>query len=548
MMAENINKKINFKVDTKELQKTETSLKKINKEIIAINNQIDRTKSGANTGVTIKELNAQKKLLTEQKKELKERQELLLAEKKYQEEILALLKKQGPLTAGEQNKINEFVKKLGEREKHEKAVNKQIDERIQKAAREAGVESLYLRKNTDAWKKFQAAAKKAKEDVGTTAKLDAEKLAEQRESRDFWREGVFKPGALRERFNPLNITGRKADKVIEESDKQIDKNIKEITDNKTQIAELTAKKEAAGGFLDENDTAKLAELEDKNLALATENEGLEEISGKAAATSGAVNAVKALGKTAVAIAKSINNAFKTTLGFSLSIKDTFNDVLGEIGKMLDKNTGMATYDTSSSLVTNAAARETQMRYGLSSGQNYAMTQTMGMLGMQNEEDLMYMNPSQQAVFTQFMGTYSAWYNKLSSSGVLEDIQKMQLEFSMFKQEIAVELLSWIAENKDTIMTALVVVMNATKWIVELVVKILSLFGVDTSDSTYGSYGPGITTASDTLNNVNNLGNTNTVKIDMNANATGVLSSQSQMEAFFKEQMERVVAETIIAME
>ena len=548
MMAENINKKINFKVDTKELEKTETSLKKINKEIIAINKQIVKTRSGANTGVTIRELNAQKKVLTEQKKELEDKNLALTTEKKHQEEVLVLLKKQGSLTVDEQNKINEFVKKLGDREKHEKAINKQIEERIQKAARETGAENNYLRENTDAWKKFQTAAKKAKEDVGTTAKLDAEKLAEQRESRDFWREGVFKPGALRERFNPLNITGRKADKVIEKSDKQIDENIEKITANKTQIAELTAKKEAAGGFLDEDDTAKLAELEDKNLALATENKGLEEISGKAAATSAAVNAVKALGKTAVAIAKSINNAFKTTLGFSLSIKDTFNDILSEIGKMLDKNTGMATYGISSSLVTNATARETQMRYGLSSGQTYAMTQTMGMLGMQNEEDLIFMNTSQQAVFTQFMGTYSAWYNKLSSSGVLEDIQKMQLEFSMFKQEIAVELLSWIAENKDTIMTALVVVMNATKWLVELVVKILSLFGVDTSGSTYGSYGPGINTASDTLNNTNNLGNTNTVKIDMNANATGVLSSQSQMEAFFKEQMERVVAETIIAME
>jgi hypothetical protein len=167
----------------------------------------------------------------------------------------------------------------------------------------------------------------------------------------------------------------------------------------------------------------------------------------------------------------------------LSIKDYFSQIADTVSEIVDKNTGMATYDTSTSLFSNAAAREQQMTYGLSSAQNYAFSQTKNILGIRSEDDLMYMNSDQRQLFSQFMTTYSNWYNQLSSSGVLADIQKMQLEFSFFKQQMAVSFLTWIGKNKDTIMTIMKTVMTLTERIIEIVGKILTFFTGDSVETS-----------------------------------------------------------------
>lgn len=222
---------------------------------------------------------------------------------------------------------------------------------------------------------------------------------------------------------------------------------------------------------------------------------IKSLKEKAAAESSAADAAyKAAGKWAIILAttmfvvdsvkklwRKFNSDMKETMGFSFSIKDNFQDIRQVMGEMLNSKTGMATFGQGTSLIANSQARELQMRYGLTSGQTYAMSQTMGTLNM-TEEDLMWMNPSQRQLFGDLMQKYSSWYDELQSSGVLQTVQEMQLEFTLFKQEIAADFLKWMSENKSTILTTLKGLLKMTEHIITLLAKVFSFFGVSVDTS------------------------------------------------------------------
>lgn len=234
----------------------------------------------------------------------------------------------------------------------------------------------------------------------------------------------------------------------------------------------------------------LQDLNAKNKELDEQEQGeLAEQGVKAGKASVAVAAVQVALQNIKNIANVFNNLSKNMFGVSLSIKDAWGDILNYTKQTTDMYKGMATYATGSSLITNADARQTQMKYGLSSAQTYAFTQTSNLLNI-SDEDLMYMNQSQKQAFTQYMQKYSSWYEQLMSSGALQDIQQMQLEFAMFKQEIAVELLQFVAQNKDTLLAAAKGVVSILEWVMKLATKILG-----------GVFGGGSSSTSNTANNV-----------------------------------------------
>lgn len=159
--------------------------------------------------------------------------------------------------------------------------------------------------------------------------------------------------------------------------------------------------------------------------------------------------------------------------------------------------GVATFATATSLITNTAAREQQLKYGLSSSQNFAFTQAKSMLNISSDEDLMFMNVQQREKFLEYMQRYSKWYDQMESSGVLADIQGMQLEFKELKQQLGMELLSWLAANKETIMFCVKGIFEVIKQIANFVMTIASWFAKgNTQNNTFN-----ITAT--TTNNVSN---------------------------------------------
>ena len=236
---------------------------------------------------------------------------------------------------------------------------------------------------------------------------------------------------------------------------------------------------------------------------------------------------------------------KSTTGMSLSIKDAFHDILQNAAAIIDIRSGMATYSMGSSLIMNSQARRTQLKYGLTSGQTYAFTQAAGLLGIQTDEDLAYMNPRQREALQTIMKKQEAWYSKLESSGVLENIQQMQLDFALFKQEMAVEFLDWVAKNKDTIMGVLKGMFNILKGIVQILSKVFSMFGISYSESSFGYNSTALSdaVAAGTATTTNNKN----VNVSMRNNVNGVFN-QREMEEFLNERLNTTFRAAAAAME
>lgn len=295
-------------------------------------------------------------------------------------------------------------------------------------------------------------------------------------------------------------------------------------------------------------------IEDEMTALSVTGESEEVRAGAAVKAAAAGKAGKAAaGKLAgitaasmvvqgiIKIAKTVRDTFSKVLGQSLSIRANFNEIADNTAKMTDMYRGMVTY-SAGSLTVNRQARETQMRYGMTGSQAWAFTQAKTMLGVSSDEDLYYMTARQTAVFTQYMQKQEEWYSKLESSGALENIQAMQLDLKLFKQEMSVDFLQWMADNKDTILTVAKTGLDVLKGLLQVLGKIFTLFGIDYSSNTYGFTSTAMSdAASITTNNANR-----SVNVRMTNNVNGVFN-QPEMEQFLNERLNETFHTAAVAL-
>lgn len=244
-----------------------------------------------------------------------------------------------------------------------------------------------------------------------------------------------------------------------------------------------------------------------------------------------------------------NSTLYTLTGISAKVSNVFENILGDMSNFIK---AASTSDFGTSLITSSSSRSQQLRYGLTGAQNFALSQTMSMLGMSGEEDLMYMNTGQRALFTSYMEKYINWYNEVSSSGVLQDIQLMQLDFKMFRQELAMDLLNWISQNKDTIMDAVKATISAAKWIAEILLNIIKFFGNIGTGLFGGSSSVSIDSANATmtsdrlLSGYSSTNNSKSVSISMSNTISGsgdVNSIREELNNFG----DRLVKETSLAL-
>ena len=158
-------------------------------------------------------------------------------------------------------------------------------------------------------------------------------------------------------------------------------------------------------------------------------------------------------KSQIEMSKSVTKSIKDSLTNILStMEDFFSDMFLEAKeRILD----MASFDLSSSYFTNQSAREQALKYGIMDpSQNYALTQTMGELGMQSEEDLMFMNETQREKFAERIGYWSGKYTELADKDFFNIVQTFQLEWNEFKSDFQLSIIEFFIENKNTIKTVL----------------------------------------------------------------------------------------------
>ena len=369
-----------------------------------------------------------------------------------------------------------------------------------------------------------------------------------------WEQGKESPYALAQRYKGVggifNLLSDKAEREGQDKVEGYDRQINEFEEkkklNEAEMEKYQSELDDPNVKLSKKEIAdrqkKIANLKKENEGIDTNIETAKDDKSKAIGdTASKVNKYAAMAQAAQKVARQLNKIAGVLL---LPFKRLANATMDAVKQMLDFKTGVATFNTSSSLITNATAREQQMKYGLTSSQNYAFTQAKSMLNIQSDEDLMYMNSDQRDKFLHYMEKYSQWYDKMESSGILEQVQEMQLEFQELKNELAMEFLSWVAANKETIMTLIKGIFNFIKVIADIVMGIIRIL-------SFGTYSG--ETASDNSDkgqvSISNGGNKNTT-INVNANttnnATGVLSSQEALDQFNKENFNKLAKQIATA--
>lgn len=146
---------------------------------------------------------------------------------------------------------------------------------------------------------------------------------------------------------------------------------------------------------------------------------------------------------------------------------------------------VASYDLGNSLFVNSSARNQALKYGLNDSQNYAYTQTSKIMGISSEEDLFFMNSNQKELFTTLMQKEQSIYDKMTANGTLEEFQQMQVDIALLKQEFIADVVSFIVDNKDTIIYFFKEGIKILTNIMNAISNILSIFHTNKT-SRYGS--------------------------------------------------------------
>lgn len=126
--------------------------------------------------------------------------------------------------------------------------------------------------------------------------------------------------------------------------------------------------------------------------------------------------------------------------------DKFEELLSSA---LDEMDNLLKY----SLMTDSSVRDTKFTYGFSSAQAYGFDKALNMLGI-SEDDLMYMNPQQSQKFSEAFTKYTEKYNQLADSGFFEKQLEYQIEMNEFKEDMKLEVVGFLMDNKELIKSVL----------------------------------------------------------------------------------------------
>lgn len=200
--------------------------------------------------------------------------------------------------------------------------------------------------------------------------------------------------------------------------------------------------------------------------------------------------------------------------FLSSIGNLFKEAWSELDTMLQN-----------SLLSNANTRENAFTYGFSASESYGFDKAKQMLGIQSEEDLMYMNDTQKSKFEEVMTKYSEKYGTLYDSGFFDKYLEFQIEMEEFKLDMQMEIIEFFMANKGTIKKFMELSMNAMEFIVEALGWLMDFFG-----------GSEQTTDEDKLSNINDIiggytSNSTNVSQSFNNNNTFNGGTDSQRTAY-----------------
>lgn len=248
----------------------------------------------------------------------------------------------------------------------------------------------------------------------------------------------------------------------------------------------------------------------------------------------ASDAIKALGKE---IGSNIKESFSKSLkDFGSQIKSIYNDILSNFKMSLKASINEMSSMLSFSKLSSSQTRDLAFGYGFSSSEAYGYNKAMSLLGFESEEDLFYANTQELKQFRSAFEKYSSYYEELYDSGFFETMQEYQFEMASFRQEMQLQVVKFFMDNKDTIKSGMLAIMQISKTLMSILSWLVNIFGTNTglegmtSTDIVNKYSNSNQTNNNTNVNVNNTFN-NVAKDDEAwlANA-GSMTYQQVIEA------------------
>lgn len=183
--------------------------------------------------------------------------------------------------------------------------------------------------------------------------------------------------------------------------------------------------------------------------------------------------------------------------FTNAVKNTFKDAWEELENILNF-----------SRLSNAETRDLAFTYGFSGSQAYGFTKAKDIMGIQSDEDLMYLTGAQSQKFQELMSKYSEKYSELYDSGFFDEYEEYQYEMKEFREEITMEVVKFFMDNKDTIKEGMRAIMKLTEFVLNALSWLVNFLGGSRSESQIAA------TTNDIINSYATSNNKNTnVTID-----------------------------------
>lgn len=200
--------------------------------------------------------------------------------------------------------------------------------------------------------------------------------------------------------------------------------------------------------------------------------------------------------------KQAGQNFASEIGTVLSkAKDALVNVLKDAWSELDD---ILKY----SLLSNQNTRDLAFTYGFSGSQAYGYNKAMGIMGLQSEEDLMYLNPQQREQFFKMMTNFTEKYDSLYDQGFFDEYLNYQYEMAEFKEDMKLEVVQFFMDNKDLIKAGMKAIMTLATGALKALDSIVSLLRGGRRDES-----DRIAASTDIINSYSNNSRKTDVKID-----------------------------------
>lgn len=258
--------------------------------------------------------------------------------------------------------------------------------------------------------------------------------------------------------------------------------MEKANDVKLAVAQLKAALSALEGLTSKESELARQKIQEKLKELQGETEEAQEkvhknYWGKISDGLNTFGSQLKMGQTAFGQSLGIfTEGFGTGINLLTSEGEDFTDLLGDIGEGFIKgladliNSGL---DELSDIVgfsrmSSSTTRNLMLSYGFNSSQAYGFNKTMGLLGFESEEDLMYATTEELQTFRELFQKYTEKYDEYIGNGLVEKFRQFDIEYKEFQEDLKLEVVDFFMKHKDEIITTMDLVMDIAEGVLEIV--------------------------------------------------------------------------------